>query len=102
MDKIYFTISGMNHRYGNKFIERDMKVHLVKDPDNEYDKEAIKVMMEGLGQVGFVANSHYTVMGECMSAGRMYDKIGDEADGTVLYRITQGAICVVDVESMIQ
>ena len=28
---------------------------------NEYDKEAIKVTYEGLGKIGYVANSSYTV-----------------------------------------
>ena len=62
-----------------------MQVKLIKEPDNEFDKEAIKVEMEGLGQVGYVANSVHTVRGESMSAGRLYDKIGDTAEGTVLY-----------------
>ena len=52
---------------------------LEKEPDNEYDKEAIKVTYEGLGKIGYVANSSYTVIGESMSAGRLYDKIGDAA-----------------------
>ncbi len=60
-DKIYFTIAGVNHYYGSDFMEKNMRVKLVKEPDNEYDNEAIKVEMEGLGKVGYVANSHYTV-----------------------------------------
>ena len=43
---------------------------LVKEPDNEYDKEAIRVELDGLGLVGYVANSPGTVQGESMSAGR--------------------------------
>ena len=39
-----------------------MKVKLVKEPDNEYDKEAIKVEMPGIGHIGYVANSPYTVV----------------------------------------
>ena len=101
MDKIFFTVTGTKHRYGHKFMEKDMKVHLVKEPDNDYDKEAIKVEVEGLGHIGYVANNPYTVVGECMSAGRIYDRIGDEADGTVLYNIPQGLICTVDMESII-
>ena len=45
-----------------------MEVKLIKEPDNEFDKEAIKVEMDGLGLVGYVANSPYTVQGESMSA----------------------------------
>lgn len=66
--------------------ERKMKVNLVKESDNEADKEAIKVELPGFGIVGYVANSPYTTMGESYSAGRIYDRIGDTAispeDGT--------------------
>ncbi len=96
MKKLYITVSGMSFRFGNDFLEPGMRVRLKKDPDNEYDTEAIEVCMEGLGQVGWVANSCRTVAGECMSAGRIYDKIGDTAGGTVRYKIPQGAICVID------
>ena len=56
MDEIYFTIAGCNHYFGSDFMEKGMKVKLVKEPDNEYDKEAIQVKIKGLGKVGYVAN----------------------------------------------
>lgn len=34
-----------------------MKLFLEKESDNEYDKEAIQVLCEGLGKIGYVANS---------------------------------------------
>lgn len=74
MKEMYFTIAGCNHYYGSDFMEKGMKVKLVKEPDNEYDNEAIQVKIKGLGKVGYVANSPYTVKGESMSAGRLYDK----------------------------
>ena len=52
---IFFTIAGTNHHYGSDFMEKDMKVFLEKEPDNDHDREAIKVTMEGLGLVGYVA-----------------------------------------------
>ena len=94
--KTYFTIAGTKHHYGHNFMERDMKVRLEKEPENEYDTEAIKVTMEGLGTVGYVANSHYTVIGESYSAGRLYDKIGDTAEGTILYILDNGVVCTLD------
>ncbi len=94
--KIYFTITGTNHHYGKDFMEKDMKVYLEKEPDNECDKEAIKVMMDGLGLVGYVANSPYTVLGESYSAGRLYDRIGDTAAGTILYVLDKGVLCYLD------
>ncbi len=95
--KIYFTITGTKHLYGQDFMEKDMKVRLEKEPDNEYDSEAIKVMMEGLGHVGYVANSPYTVLGESYSAGRLYDKVDDSADGTIMYVMDKGVLCFMEI-----
>ncbi|MBR3601967.1 MAG: DNA-binding protein [Lachnospiraceae bacterium] len=93
MEKVYFTITGTKHYYGQEYFEPKMEVKLVKEPDNEIDKEAIKVEMDGLGLVGYVANSPFTVQGESMSAGRLYDKIGDKATGIVKYILPQGVLC---------
>ena len=48
-----------------------MTVKLIKEPDNKYDKEAIRAEIKGLGEAGYVANSTKTVVGECLSAGRL-------------------------------
>ena len=102
MAEKYFTVTGMCYRYGNEFLEPKMKVNLVKEPDNDYDSEAIKVEMPGLGQIGYVANSPYTVIGESLSAGRLYDKISDKAYGRVLYVLPQGVLCEIDESTYIQ
>lgn len=97
--KKYFTLTGCDYYMGTDLLEKNMVVTLEKDPKNEYDFEAIKVKLPGIGQIGNVANSHRTVVGETMSAGRLYDKIGDEATAKVRYLIPGGAICeVVDEE----
>ena len=83
MSNIYFTITGLNHYY-------EMVVYLKKDKDNEYDKEAISVNLVGLGKIGYVANSPYTVLGESYSAGRLYDKIKDEAQGKIKFILDKG------------
>ena len=98
MEKIYFTITGTNHYFGNDFLKPDMKVRLIKEPDNDYDNEAIKVELEGLGIIGYVANSPYTVAGESYSAGRLYDKIGDTSEGTVMYVLNGGVLGFVTID----
>lgn len=95
MNKIFFTIAGTQFYHGKDFFEKDMEVKLVKEPDNPFDKEAILVKVEGLGDVGHVANSPHTVVGESYSAGRLYDKIGDTAEGTVLYVVDDGVLCCI-------
>ena len=98
MNKMFFTIAGTQFYHGKDFFEKNMKVKLVKEPDNPFDKEAILVKLEGLGDVGHVANSPYTVIGESYSAGRLYDKIGDIAVGTVLYVVDNGVLGFVTID----
>ena len=99
MAKQYFTLTGCNHYFGNDFMKKGMKVKLKKEPKNEYDAEAIMVKMKGIGKVGYVANSAYTVQGDTMSAGRLYDKFGKKAKAKIVYVIPGGAICkIVEME----
>ena len=44
--------------------------------------------------------SPYTVAGESYSAGRLYDKIGDTAEGIVLYVLPKGVLCYVNPECL--
>ena len=92
MKDMYFTITGCNHYFGNEFMEKGMKVKLVKEPDNKYDREAIEVRIKGIGKCGYVANSPVTVKGESMSAGRLYDRLGDKAKGKIIFVFDGGAI----------
>lgn len=93
MEKIYFTLTGTKYYYGNKILKPGMKLKLKKEPDNKFDKEAIVVKLEGIGDIGHVANSIHTVIGESMSAGRIYDRIGDTAKAKVVMVTDHGTIC---------
>lgn len=96
MKDVYFTITGMNYYYGSDFLKKGLKVKLVKEPDNEYDKEAIRVELKGLGKIGYVANSINTVHGDSYSAGRMYDLMKQKAKGKVILITSRGVICELD------
>lgn len=91
--KIWFTLTGTNHYLGSDFLEKGMKIRLEKEPDNRHDREAIKVLLDGVGHIGYVANSSWTVLGESYSAGRLYDKIGDTARGKVRVVTDRGVLC---------
>ena len=56
----------------------------------------------GLGKVGYVANSTRTVAGNCCSAGRLYDKIGDTAVAKVKYILENAVVCKVKVSPVNQ
>ena len=100
MAKVYITVTGTNHYYGKEFLTPGMRLQLKKEPDNEYDKEAIAVYMEGMGLIGYVANSTYTVLGESLSAGRLYDRIGRKAEAEVVHVLPKGVLCRVRKKSL--
>ena len=91
--KIYITLTGTKYYYGAEFLKPGTCISLFKESDNEYDKEAIRAELPGLGKIGYMANSSYTVIGESMSAGRMYDRIGKKAEAKVEIVTPRGVIC---------
>ena len=101
MAKIYFTLTGTRHYYGSDFLKSGMKIQLEKEPDNKYDPEAIQVKLKGMGKIGYVANSPYTMIGESMSAGRIYDKIGKKAKAKVVLVTEHGTICSISKKSLL-
>lgn len=100
MEKVYFTLTGTKYYYGKEFLKPGMKLLLEKEPDNEYDNEAIMVKMDGLGKLGYVANSPYTVLGDSISAGRLYDRIGKKAYGKIILVTPQGVLCKLNKKSL--
>lgn len=99
--KNYITVTGTKYRYGTEWMKEGIILTLVKEPENEYDKEAIRVEAEGLGTIGYVANSIRTVMGNTMSAGRLYDRIGNTARVKVKYIMPEYLICGVKEKDVV-
>ena len=101
MSKIYFTLTGTKFHHGSEFLRPGMKLKIKKEPENQCDIEVIVVQVEGLDEIGHVANSAHTVIGESMSAGRIYDKIGDTAKAKVVLVTPHGTICSLSKKSQI-
>lgn len=96
MENTYFvTITGLNHYYGKKPFEIGRVIRLIKEPDNEYDEEAIAAFLPFIDKIGYVANSTNTVYDGTISAGRLYDKIEDYAYGKVMFVTHSSAIVLV-------
>ncbi len=91
MNKFFVTITGMNQYCGNNGFRAGDELRIVKDHENDFDDEAIKVEAVGLGTVGYVANSVRTVYKGTSSAGRIYDKIGETAIIRVMF-VTHSSI----------
>lgn len=96
MENTYFvTITGIDHYYGKKPFEIGRIVKLIKDKDNEYDKEAVAAYLPFIEIIGYVANSTNTVYDGTISAGRLYDKIDDYAYARVMFITHTSVIALV-------
>ena len=98
--KIYFTLTGTDYYHGKGYLKNGMRIKLIKEPDNPYDSEAIRVEMAPLSKIGYVANSTKTVIGDSWSAGPMYDHIGKKADAVVKLVTERGVLCKVCKKSL--
>lgn len=82
---VYVAVVGCHRYHGTTMLKPGMMVTLLKEPDNLYDDEAIAVMVDHLGRIGYVANSVHTVPKGCRSAGRVYDTFGEKTTGWVRF-----------------
>ena len=93
----------VHYNYRNESLLRIKAIFLgktikcIKEKDNPYDSEAIKVVMKEIGTVGYIANSPYTAATGTMSAGRIYEKVKKKFTVEVMFITSSKVICrVVD------
>jgi hypothetical protein len=96
-EKRFVAVVGCQHYLGYGLFKPGQKVKLVKELDDDYDSEAIKVELEAVGKVGYVANSTRTVPKGCCSGGRVYDTFEDAIAGVVRF-VVDGSGVIVEVE----
>ena len=95
MKNIFITITGQNHYLGLKPYKVGRIVKIIKDIDNQYDEDAIRVELPFIDTIGYVANSVNTVFAGTCSAGKLYDKIGDYAYAQVMFITHSSVIALV-------
>ena len=91
----FITITGLNHYYGKKPFEIGRVFKIIKEPDNDYDDEAICAFLPFIEKIGYVANSTNTVYQGPVSAGRLYDKIEDYAYARTMFLTHSSVIALV-------
>ena len=79
-----FTITGRQFYRNNIDLTPGLPLKLVKEPDNEFDKDAIAVYAQD-EKIGYVANNDYTKYKLTSSASELQDKIEDTAQGNYLF-----------------
>lgn len=78
MYDIYTAVIQTGFNKSRKILNLGEEVILIKDPDNNYDPEAISCVVPSLGKIGYVINNFKILPVGCFSAGRIYDmfKVG--------------------------
>lgn len=83
---MYITITGVNYYLGIEAFRVHQILYLEKEESNPIDNEAIKVMIDGGAQVGYVANSITTKAQGTASAGYIHrDFVKTTAKANVLF-----------------
>ena len=77
------TVSGVSFFKGLDPFKKGVILDLVKQPDNEHDSDAIAIFLDG-EQVGFVANSQFTLVDGVKSASDI-KSINDNQKAEVLF-----------------
>lgn len=95
MKNIFITITGQNNYLGMKPFKVGRIVKIVKEPENQYDQDAIRVELPFIDTIGYVANSVNTVFAGTCSAGKLYDKIDDYAYAEVMFITHSSVIALV-------
>ncbi len=92
----FITITGAKHYHGMAVFKIGALVSCEKEPENPYDSEAIRAVLPIYDTLGYVANSPYTKAVGTMSAGRVYDTVGDQFFVRILFIAGSTVICKVE------
>lgn len=95
MKEKYVTITGMNHYYGLQPFKVGKKLKCIKEPDNPYDSEAIKVVVKDIGKVGYIANAPFTKATGTLGAGGIAGYVKKKFKVEVMFITSSKVICKV-------
>ena len=90
----FVTITGLQHHVEETVLPGAI-FKCVKEPQNKFDDEAIRVELPGVGKAGYIANQWRTVARGTYSAGRLYDKVGEVSFAEVKFSLGNTVICQV-------
>lgn len=95
LEGTFVTVTGISHYNGVRPYEIGKMLVCQKEPSNPFDTEAIMVLDKGNHKVGYIANGTNTKLNGTMSAGRLYDRLGDFCVIEVCFSTKKEVICQV-------
>lgn len=101
-DLMFVTLTGIGTKGHMNHLKVFDRLLLLKEHDNAYDSEAIRVEAPFVGKIGYIANSVHTKAKGTMSAGRLYDKFEEHCFGVILFVTAENAILKVELPTVIK
>lgn len=95
MKERFVTITGVNHYFGYAPFKIGKRFKCIKEKNNIYDEDAIRVVKKGIGKVGYIANSVYTVVTGTQSASKIRRKMNKKFEIEVCFIAPNAIICKV-------
>ena len=95
----FVTVVGFKHFFEHKPFALGTILCCVKDPNNEYDKDCIRVMLPVLGTVGFLGNRFDSIAGGTVTASRIYEQMPDKFYIRVCFTTRSKIICRIEPDS---
>lgn len=89
---MFITIVGVQHYIGIESLSIGQELLLIKEPENKFDDESIKVVTESGVTCGHVANSVYSVARGTHSAGYIYNSIDNDEKCRIIFIIDDKVI----------
>ena len=83
-EDVLIMASGTNFFKGLNPFRKGVVLNLVKEPENEHDRDAIAIFLAD-EQVGYVANSQYTLIIDGLKSASEIKSIGDGQKAEVLF-----------------
>lgn len=103
---LFATVVGLKNYKGNQVFKLGSIIKLIKEPENDFDTEAIRCELNYIGKTGYLANSTTTVIKGTMSAGRIYDKIENVSFAEVKFIANDSVIAKIltqeEIESLLK
>ena len=93
----YVTVNHLDDYSAVEFLRVGAMIRLKKEPANEYDDEAIAVYSGNGSKIGYTANSVSTVCRGTCSAGRVYDRFGEETSAVVRFIMVENGIAIAEL-----
>lgn len=94
--KTYITLTALGNYIDIKELAVGEELILEKDKENQYDDEAIKVMVPTIVRKGYVANSIHTKCKGTHSAGYIYNMFDETCKCVVRFIYDKGAIAEIE------